>query len=190
LRLRNRQTASAYVVSVLSLFIISISILPNIYALEVYQNQILLGSSITLSAFVIFTSLIDNSQNFFHQGELLHDCGRRVATVYHELKNLEPKDASPSNWKKLRSLQDDYRAALDACPVNHGAVDFLKVQVRKPEIFKNDFTWKWQWGEVRFKKALAFLLTWFWLAPHLIAMSAVGMIIWLVVLSDAQYVGA
>ena len=72
LRLASRQRNSSYMISLLSLFVIALSLLPNIITLEQYQSQILLACSIVLSVFVIFTSLIDGSQNFYHQGELLH----------------------------------------------------------------------------------------------------------------------
>lgn len=113
LRLAARHTASAYVVSILSLFVIGLSIIPNVYRLQLYQSQILLGSSIVLSAFVIFTSLIDGAKNFYHQGELLHSCARKVATVYHALKNVDAELESEENWNALRKLQADYRNALD-----------------------------------------------------------------------------
>jgi hypothetical protein len=89
LRLSRRQRASSYLVSMLSLLVISLSLIPNIYDIQHYQAQLLLGCSIILSVFVIFTSLLDGSQNFYHQGELLHQCARRVAAVNHALKNID-----------------------------------------------------------------------------------------------------
>lgn len=190
LRLAARHTASAYVVSVLSLFVIGISIIPNVYVLEEYQSQMLLGSSIVLSAFVIFTSLIDGAKNFYHQGELLHACARKVATVYHELKNVDCSEESDENWKILKELQAQYRDALDDCPVNHSNVDFLKVQSRKPSLFKHDYSWGWDWGEARFKLFLCFFGSWIWLLPHAIAMIVVLAIVNKFVLSVAPYAQA
>src|SRR5260370_23292989 len=86
LRLGKRQVASSYIISILSLYVISLSLVPNILLLKPYQNQILLACSIVLSVFIIFTSLLDSSQNFFHKGELLHSCARKVATINHQLK--------------------------------------------------------------------------------------------------------
>src|SRR5689334_12947089 len=79
LRLSGRQRGSAYIVSTLSLFVIALSLIPNVLQLQSFQSQILLACTIVLSVFVIFTSLIDSAQNFFHQGELLHQCARRIA---------------------------------------------------------------------------------------------------------------
>jgi SMODS and SLOG-associating 2TM effector domain family 5 len=52
LRLSARQRLSAYVVSTLSLFVIALSLIPNILELKLYQSQILLGCSVVLSVFV------------------------------------------------------------------------------------------------------------------------------------------
>src|SRR5580692_570153 len=89
LRLVRRQRASSYIVSLLSLYVIGLSLIPNILSLQPYQSQILLACSIVLSVFVIFTSLIDGSQNFYHQRELLHQCARKIANINHRLKNID-----------------------------------------------------------------------------------------------------
>lgn len=103
LRLARRQRASSYIVSMLSLYVIGLSLIPNILTLAPYQNQILLGCSIILSVFVIFTSLIDGSQNFYHQGELLHQCARKVASLNHKLKNIDV-DKDPDSTEFASSL--------------------------------------------------------------------------------------
>src|ERR1700761_1803612 len=66
LRLSRRQKGSSYIVAMLSLYVIALSLLPNILYLDMAQTQVLLACSIVLSVFVIFTSLIDGAQNFFH----------------------------------------------------------------------------------------------------------------------------
>src|SRR4051812_47267925 len=71
LRLIARSRASAYIIALLSTYVIALSLIPNFMQLQVYQNQPLLACSIVLSVFVIFTSLIDGSQNFYHHGEML-----------------------------------------------------------------------------------------------------------------------
>jgi hypothetical protein len=71
---------------------------------------------VVLSVFVIFTSLIDSAQNFFHQGELLQQCARKIATIHHELKNIDvAKDAEQAK-ATLVNLEKRYQLALDECP--------------------------------------------------------------------------
>src|SRR3954471_10619540 len=132
LRLSARQGLSAYFVSTLSLFVITLSLIPNILDLKPFQSQILLACSVVLSVFVIFTSLIDSAQNFFHQGELLHQCARKIATIHHDLKNIDIDQDSDRARNELKELEKRYQLALDECPINHENVDYYKEIVNKP----------------------------------------------------------
>lgn len=184
LRLAARQRNSSYLISLLSLFVISLSLLPNIIALQIFQSQILLACSVVLSAFIIFTSLIDGSQNFYHQGELLHQCARKVATVHHELKNLDPKRDYDVAKERLTELQEQYRQALDDCPINHENVDFVKEQSYKPYHFPNNFServWLRQ-IQIQFKKLQSFAMAHSWMGLHLIALIGVCWIVYRYVL--------
>ena len=145
LRLSRRQRASSYIVSLLSLYVIGLSLIPNVMLLQQYQNQILLACSIILSVFVIFTSLIDGSQNFYHQGELLHQCARKIASINHRLKNIDVKADPAGAMQKLEQLQKEYQSALDDCPTNHDNVDFYKEIVKKPHLFPTEYPWKIKW---------------------------------------------
>lgn len=184
LRLAARQRNSSYLISLLSLFVIALSLLPNIIALQTFQSQILLACSVVLSAFIIFTSLIDGSQNFYQQGELLHQCARKVATVHHELKNLDPANDYANAKARLIELQEQYRQALDECPINHENVDFIQEQSYKPHHFPNNFSnnnWL-KLIQIQSKKLQAFLMAHSWMALHLIALLGVCWIVYKFVL--------
>lgn len=191
LRLAARQRKSSYMISLLSLFVIAISLLPNIISLQEYQSQILLACSIVLSVFVIFTSLIDGSQNFYHQGELLHQCGRKVATIHHELKTIDPNGDEEKSRAQLAELQEKYRIALDECPINHENVDFIKEQARKPHLFPANFS-KHSWiknMQVCRKNLHAFIGANFWMTLHLLAMFGIGVIVYQFVLAGSVPLG-
>lgn len=180
LRLAARQRNSSYLISLLSLFVIALSLLPNIIALQQYQSQILLACSVVLSAFIIFTSLIDGSQNFYHQGELLHQCARKVATVHHELKNLDPEHDYENAKKRLIELQEQYRQALDECPINHENVDFIKEQSYKPHHFPNNFSKNkiLKMMQIQFKSVQAFFMAHSGMGLHLVALLGVCVIVY------------
>ncbi len=144
-RLSKRHRASAYIISMLSTYVIALSLIPNIFRLEEFQSQLLLACSIVLSVFVIFTSLIDGSQNFFHQGELLHQCARKIANIVLELRTLDPETNTTEAKQKLQELQKRYRDALDECPVNHDNVDYWREMVNKPNLFRDRFPGRWTW---------------------------------------------
>ena len=143
LRLSRRQRGSSYIVAMLSLYVIGLSLLPNILQLSSAQAQVLLACSIVLSVFVIFTSLIDGAQNFFHQGELLHQCARKIATIHLALKNIDVDADRGKAQSEFEKLQHDYQKALDECPINHDNVDYLREMGWKPHLFPDNYP-KWE----------------------------------------------
>lgn len=169
LRLARRQRASSYIVSLLSLYVIALSLIPNILTLETYQSQILLACSIILSVFVIFTSLIDGSQNFYHQGELLHQCARKVATINHKLKNIDVKANPVVAMQQLEQLQQEYQEALDECPTNHDNVDYLGEIIRKPHLFPSYYPFRPKWFHTVWYKARVKGASYSWLFMPLVA---------------------
>lgn len=182
LRLAKRQLFSSYIVSILSLFVIVLSLLPNILILAPTQNQILLACSICLSVFVIFTSLLDGAQNFHYKGELLHQCARKVATIYLELKNIDPHVAGAD--VEFKRLQIEYQRALDDCPINHENIDFIREQAYKPHLFPVNFS---QYGfikdlQVRWRSFQGFIGANSWMLPHLVAMGVVSAVVYFFVL--------
>lgn len=192
LRLAARQRNSSYMISLLSLFVIALSLIPNIIALQQFQSQILLACSVVLSTFVIFTSLIDGSQNFYHQGELLHQCARKVATVHHELKNIDPDHDLNGAKARLKELQEQYRAALDECPINHENVDFIREQSYKPHLFPMNFSSK-PWlkpVQVQLRSWHAFFGSHFWMALHLFALIGISIIVYRFVLVGSSPIPA
>ncbi|WJS99303.1 SLATT domain-containing protein [Novosphingobium humi] len=189
LRLMRRQERSAYMVSFLSLYVIALSLLPNVIEIDPHKNQLLLACSVILSVFVIFTSLIDGSQNFYHQGELLHRCARQVATVYHELKNIQAEKDLDAAWHDLRKLQSEYRHALDECPVNHANCDFSGQKARKPHLFPIDYGKNFHF----LKRAWFYLHSWLgpnmWMWMHLAAIGAISVIVYIYVLKGSGSFG-
>lgn len=186
LRLSRRQRGSSYIVSFLSLYVIAISLLQNIIDLSRSQNQILLGCSIVLSVFVIFTSLIDGSQNFFHQGELLHTCARKVATIHLKLKNIDVSKDDFFVKKDLEELQEHYQKALDECPVNHDNVDYYKEMANKPYLFKNYYKYKDKYNYllIQYNKIKSLFLGSYWMIFPSIAVIVISIVIYITILRE------
>jgi hypothetical protein len=188
LRLASRQRGSSYIVSLLSLYVIALSLIPNILKLEQYQNQILLACSVVLSVFVIFTSLLDGSQNFYHQGELLHQCARKIATINHELKNIDVEKDVDAARERLKELQHNYQAALDDCPINHDNVDFYREIIHKPHLFPSEYPWKWQRPHRTWYSIRTFLLVNSWWFGHLAAGAVITYIVYKYVFTGAAMI--
>jgi SMODS and SLOG-associating 2TM effector domain family 5 len=186
LRLSSRQRLSAYVVSTLSLFVIALSLIPNIIELKPFQSQILLGCSVVLSVFIIFTSLIDSAQNFFHQGELLHQCARKIATIHHELKNIDVASSADEAKETLVELEKRYQLALDECPINHDNIDYYKEIVTKPHLFPDQYNGEWK-RLIRARYWLMYnIFGRLWMAPHVVAFIVISLIVYFAILRHAH----
>ena len=188
LRLLRRHRASAYIVSILSTYVIALSLIPNVFNLAHFQNQVIFGCSIVLSVFVIFTSLIDGSQNFFHQGELLHQCVRKIATIHIVLKTVKPHGDVNSAKARMDELQRRYQAALDECPINHDNVDYHRELANKPHLFPDQYAGKWRWGFEKWNRFLSVFLSLSWMTLHLFALGSVSFIVYVAIFSGAHSV--
>lgn len=190
LRLSGRQRGSSYIVSLLSLYVIGLSLIPNIVELKPFQSQILLGCSIVLSVFVIFTSLIDGAQNFFHQGELLHQCARKIAVVHHALKTIDASQDPAAAKIQLEALQKDYQSALDECPINHENVDFYKEIASKPHLFPQQYSSILPRAVISSGYRVLYLtLGKLWVAPHITAFVVISVVVYLSIFTDPHPIG-
>lgn len=133
LRLDRRQRHSNFIISMLSLFVISLSLVPNIYTLDRHKSQMLLAITIINSVFIIITTLIESSGNFYHRGEQQHRSARKISKVYNKLMALSSTERDESTT--IKKLQDEYQDALDDCPFNHDNIDHLRVVATKPDLF-------------------------------------------------------
>jgi hypothetical protein len=142
------------------------------------------------SVFVIFTSLIDGAQNFYHQGELLHQCARKLATVHHNLKNIDVDADNAKARSNFADLQKEYAQALDECPINHANVDFYHEKVRKPNLFPDNYKYRWItplrfWYWIR-----ASIFGNFWVSPHIAVLVGISIVVYIFVISAASPIGA
>lgn len=181
-RLESRQRQSSYVVSLLSLFVIALSLIPNVLDLHQYQNQILLGCSIVLSVFVIFASLIDGSRDYNRRSEMLHDCARKTARIMHTLRRIEVAGRLDAASEELKNLQDEYQKVLDGCPINHDDVDYMSVIVEKPELFKERYEVFWPWLKRRNDAVRYTIMRVAWLILPFSAVTIISLIVLIFVL--------
>ena len=166
LRLERRQKASYFAISVLSLFVIILSLIPNIFRLDYQAQQTLLALTIVNAVFVIITTFLEASGNFVHKGEQLHRSAREVAKVFNKLMLLtEEEKADPA---RIQELQIEYQHALDECPFNHDNIDYDLIKTTKPSLFASRIyqgrgLWFLSWIRYSRYKTVEYL----WLVPQL-----------------------
>ena len=165
LRLERRQKASYFAISILSLFVILLSLLPNILALSNADEQILLALTVVSSVFIIITTFLEASGNFVHKGEQLHRSARKVAAVYNQLMLVNGSE--DDELDRIRQLQEEYQAALDECAFNHDNLDYFLIKATKPSLFKGRIYDGWGSSGVRvIRYAIYKLREYSWLVPH------------------------
>lgn len=165
LRLERRNKSSYLIIALLSLFVIVLSLVPNIYNLTQAGTQALLALSIVNSVFVIITTFLEASGNFVHRGEQLHKSARKVATVFNKLMLLSPEEKKEK--EKILELQKEYQNALDDCPFNHDNMDYDLIKATKPSLFadriyqgRGELAVK-RWRLLRYR-----ISEYLWLFPH------------------------
>lgn len=180
LRLERRNKASYLVISLLSLFVIVLSLVPNIFNLTQAATQALLALTIINSVFIIVTTFLEASGNFVHRGEQLHRSARKIATVFNQLMLLTSDERQDK--AKIQVLQKEYQTALDDCPFNHENMDYDLIKATKPALFGSRI---YQGRGQGFMRAVRLLKYRFsealWVAPHLfVFLLTVGMLYWII----------
>jgi hypothetical protein len=130
IRLERRHKLSSYVIALLSMFVIAISVMPNIFLLDTRQDQVLLACTIVVSTFIICLVLTEGSQSFYHKACVLHENARKLNELSFDL-TLE---VSPS-LERMREITNSYNDILQECPLNHAHCDYLWVKAKHPEQF-------------------------------------------------------
>lgn len=180
LRLERRNKSSYLVIALLSLFVIILSLVPNIYNLTQAGTQALLALSIVNSVFVIITTFLEASGSFVHRGEQLHKSARKVATVFNKLMLLSAEEKKDQN--KISQLQKDYQEALDECPFNHDNMDYELIKATKPDLFKGRiYQGKGQALVIRWRLLKYKISEFLWLLPHAtVLIFTLGAVYWII----------
>ena len=190
LRLERRQKASYFAISLLSLFVIILSLVPNIFQLSSAASQALLALTIINSVFIIITTFLEASGNFVHKGEQLHRSARKIATVFNKLMLLTAEERREK--ARIEALQQEYQGALDDCPFNHENMDYDLIKCTKPSLFKGRiYEGRGAWA-VRFLRRVKYtFLEYRWLIPHAIVLLAtLGTLYWILFLGGLSGAGS
>ncbi|MCW1918459.1 SLATT domain-containing protein [Rhodobacter sp. KR11] len=174
LRLERRQRESNLMVSILSLFVIFLSLIPNFRTLAPQQSQLLLALSVVNSIFIIITSLLESSGGFQLKGEALHRSARKIAAVYSRLMLLTPEERSDAT--KIGELQQEYQSALDDCAFNHDNLDHYGVVCRKPSL-SSSISPFWRNGFVY--PVRYFIWEKSWMSLHISVLIVTGIVVWM-----------
>lgn len=119
-RLTRMHDMSGYTISIISFFVICISVYLVMFQQEYspLYGKYLTFISVAISVLIIILSLQDGSKNHLLRAEMMHNCAREVLAVYRELSNIkEPTDGDIQEYSKR------YQNIIDRYPYNHAPID-------------------------------------------------------------------
>jgi len=131
-RLRARGWWKGIALSILSAYVLILSVIPKFIeggtesAHRDYIGLIALTASIIILVFSIISIFDDDKLRFNY----MHDNAREIASLYHEYKlqiDAATRDGHP--MPSSGEINIRYQAALDKCPFNHDAIDWLKTTI-------------------------------------------------------------
>ena len=179
-RLETRDKFSYFVIAGHSLFIIILSLVPNIYLLSEPGRQALLALSIVNSIFVIVTTFWDASGDFSHHAQQLHKCATKISNLCIKLSLLEERDQMDTD--KIAELHIEYQNALDDYPFTHSNMDYDLTKVIEPGSFHDQVDHgRLNWLKVRWAWLIYGAKAWCWLTPHAIILVATTGVLYLIV---------
>ncbi|MBY3151934.1 SLATT domain-containing protein [Rhizobium laguerreae] len=119
-RLTRLHDMSGYTISIISFFVICISVFLVMFQQEYspLYGKYLTFISVAISVLIIILSLQDGSKNNLLRAEMMHNCAREVLAVYRELSNVkDPTD------KDIQEYSRRYQGIIDRYPYNHEPLD-------------------------------------------------------------------
>jgi hypothetical protein len=117
----------------MSLYVISLSLIPNIFSLSDKQNQVLLASTVVMSTFIIVLTLTEGYESFYHKAEVLHDSARQLNKLAFKMSQIDFRAVNIAAL--IAKISEEYEAILERSVVNHAECDYIRVRSRRPELF-------------------------------------------------------
>jgi hypothetical protein len=130
-RLKRKSSLSIYSISILSVYVLSITLLEK-YGFQVNYNNLYGLISIMLSVFILVLSLSEASKNYGVSSERLFVCGNEIRNLLDNLKmycNKRDDDLSG-----IYEISHKYSSVLSACGENHEKIDS---DLHRAEYYKN-----------------------------------------------------
>lgn len=133
-RLRKKNALSIYTISILSVYVIAITLLSK-YGFLVKNSATYDFISILLALFILVLSLTEASKNYLVSAERLFNNGNDIKGMLGRLKKYSRK--TDADFEGLDQLSKEYSAILKSCPENHDNIDFELFKARKYQDFKD-----------------------------------------------------
>lgn len=132
-RLKKKHLLSIYTISVLSVYVVVLSLLSK-YGFNVENAQMYDLLSVVSAIFILVLSLTEASKNYMVASERLFISGNEIRDLLDELKKYSNKSAS--DVLDIESISSKYSHVLKTCGENHETIDFDLFRAQRPTNFK------------------------------------------------------
>jgi K+-sensing histidine kinase KdpD len=127
-RLIRRHKLSAYVTAMLSLYVIGLSLIPNIFELNPRQSQVLLACTIVMSTFIVVLTLTEGYESFYHKAEVLHESARQLNKLAFKMSQFDTNDKNARDL--IEQVSTEYEAIIGNSRVNHAECDYIRIRAK------------------------------------------------------------
>ena len=124
-----------YMLSLVSVSIIALTILPFIYDLSVAVERLVALFTIAASIAVLVLSNIHYGNRDLVIAEQLHRCALEINEIARRLDS----ESRPVEGKLFCKYSDEYSATLQKYSVNHDKVDFVEHKLYRRDEYKYEF---------------------------------------------------
>lgn len=135
-RLKKRNIWSQYTISILSVYVLALSIAPKYsYFTDISPDKINF-INIILSICIIVVSLLEANNGYQLQSERLFNCANELNGLLQQLKS--GRDFSDDISKDIQTVSKQYEAILHKYGENHTSYDFDLFKAMNPSDFQLD----------------------------------------------------
>lgn len=146
-RLKKKHLLSIYTISILSVYVVTLSLL-NKYGFMVENCQIYELLSVASAIFILVLSLTEASKNYIVASERLFISGNEIRDLLDELKKYSNK--SDADISGIEAISAKYSHVLKVCGENHETVDFDLLRAQRTADFKGMNWFYALWFRVKF----------------------------------------
>lgn len=130
-RLRARHWASVLATSLLSMYLVSLSLCQLTFAdaLTTNENKILSIGGVVVSIFLIIITLVETARNYLGDAEKMHQSALAISELYNRFQALTVEEADVQRLK----FNNEYSDTLKTIPVDHKDIDYKRFMIRSSQ---------------------------------------------------------
>lgn len=134
-RLRNQSRWSIITISILSFYILSLSIVAILFqdSFSSFKHQLFNAFSLISSVFIMIVSFVESLKAYDLQAEFLHRNANDISKIFNEFQRRLRNNLLDESYSKY--VVEEYNKLLDSCPFNHSEIDFERFKVKEPNHF-------------------------------------------------------